>query len=69
MIDSSCSSNVMHLKHFATIKPDDYLAYKQDSSGFFYLEDSKKHDAVFSVEGFAEFVRLCPSLDRFRYDH
>jgi hypothetical protein len=64
-IEESQLGNPMHLKQFATLDVEKYLTYVEDVGGVFYLTDSKHRDAVFTVEGYIEYVRLCPSLERF----
>jgi hypothetical protein len=57
----------MHIKKFAALDIGKHLTYVEDAGGFFYLMNSDERDAVFSVEGYIEYVRLCPSLERFGY--
>jgi hypothetical protein len=64
-IEKSVSSTPMHIKQFASMDIDKYLNYVEDVGGFFYLINSDGVDAAFVAEGYVEYVRLCPSNERF----
>jgi hypothetical protein len=57
----------MHIAQFQNIKAEDFLKLVEFGDGFFYLEDTKGHDAMFILEGYVSHVRVCPDNDKFRF--
>jgi hypothetical protein len=65
-LENSCLGDAMHIQRFASLDLEKYLLLHEGPGEFFYLTNDKGVDAVFTMEGYIEYLRLCPDIDHFR---
>jgi hypothetical protein len=65
-IEASRLNDPMHIRQFAALDIAKFIDYHEEPGGFFYLTNSKNDDAIFTAEGYVEYVRLCPDMETYR---
>jgi hypothetical protein len=64
-IDKSMQREIMHLWQFDNVLPSNVLTLHEFDEGFLFLQDLKKKEATFLIQGFVTQAHLCPSNERF----